>query len=320
MELYRYSLIKPDSKISHNFDTLIKFNKKSGTTPNVSSKKYIFTTPYILYDSNEINDRLSITYFPRWRSRIQNNDVKIYNNIEVKLNVDTKISDIPKTWPAFGKFGGIPEILLEAQDDIQLVCHQEIMNGGAVEQWHQDGVGNYNPPLNIAKIIWAAVQANDNFVSPDKNNDEDIISGIIRENNSTILNLPHNNKNVTFSAGYEFRTFELYIKIWAAYWVDVKDQSTRIDVKDQSTRYVRYESIDPIKILPCKYPDCLDCRELFLLFKHQEELKKRYIEKLDDSQSCAYLQIYDGVSKLIERINKISDSFLFTHSEHVALL
>ena len=110
-------------------------------------------------------------------------DVKIYNNNEVKLNVDTKISDIPKTWPAFGKFGGIPEILIEAQDDIQLVCHQEIMNGGAVEQWHQDGVGNYKLPLKIANIIRYAVQANDEFVSPDGSNDENSILGITKGNN-----------------------------------------------------------------------------------------------------------------------------------------
>ena len=318
MELYRYSLEKEDRVQTSNFDTLIKF-KKNSTDLDGSPKNFLFTTPYCLYDTNEINDRLCITYFPQWRSRIQNNDVKIYNNNEVKLNVDTKISDIPKAWPAFGKFGGIPEILIEAQDDIQLVCHQEIMNGGAVEQWHQDGVGNYKLPLKIATIIRYAVQANDEFVSPDGSNDENSILGITKGNN-VLLNYGYKNRFVTFSAGYEFRTFELYIKIWAAYWVDVKDQSTRVDVKDQSTRYVRYESTDPIKIFPCSYRHCLDCRELFLLINHQEELKKRYIEKLDDSQSCAFLQIQDGVSKLIARVNKISDRFLFTHSEHVALL
>ncbi len=315
MEIYRYCLNRSKYKALSDLDTLIKFKKNDQVNFNDPTKKILFATPYCLYDSNEINNGLSITYHPQWRSKVQNQGLKFYNNMGKEIDLSDE-SEIYRTWPAFGKFGGIPEILIEAQDDIQLVCHQEIMNGGAVEQWHQDGVGNYKLPFNTAKIIRHAVQANDEFVSPDGSNDENSILGITKGNN-VLLNYGYKNyknyKNrfVTFSAGYEFRTFELYIKIWAAYWVDVKDQSTR---------YVRYESTDPIKIFPCSYPHCLDCRELFSLINHQEELKKRYIEKLDDSQSCAYLQIHDGVSKLIERINKISDSFLFTHSEHVALL
>ena len=319
MELYRYSLKKEDRVQTSNFDTLIKF-KKNSTDLDGSPKNFLFTTPYCLYDTNEINNRLCITYFSQWRSKVSlRQGLIFYNNKDKNINLSEE-SEIFRTWPAFGRSGGIPEILVQTKDKIDLNNLEEIMNGGAVEQWHQDGVENYDLSLNIAKIIGFAVLANEGFVSPTGNNDENSVSGIIK-GNSTMINLPHNNKYVTFSAGYEFRTFELYIKIWAAYWVDVKDQSTR---------YVRYESIDPIKILPCKYPDCLDCRELFLLFKHQEQLKKdnesenklkrKYSEILDDSQSCAYLQIYDGVSKLIERINKISDSFLFTHSEHVALL
>ncbi len=319
MELYRYSLKKEDRVQTSNFDTLIKF-KKNSTDLDGSPKNFLFTTPYCLYDTNEINNRLCITYFSQWRSKVSlRQGLIFYNNKDKNINLSEE-SEIFRTWPAFGRSGGIPEILVQTKDKIDLNNLEEIMNGGAVEQWHQDGVENYDLSLNIAKIIGFAVLANEGFVSPTGNNDENSVSGIIK-GNSTMINLPHNNKYVTFSAGYEFRTFELYIKIWAAYCVDVKDQSTR---------YVRYESIDPIKILPCKYPDCLDCRELFLLFKHQEQLKKdnesenklkrKYSEILDDSQSCAYLQIYDGVSKLIERINKISDSFLFTHSEHVALL
>ena len=319
MELYRYSLKKQACAQPSNFDTLIKF-KKNSTDLDGSPKNFLFTTPYCLYDTNEINNGLCITYFPQWRSKVSlRQGLTFYNNKDKNINLSEE-SEIPRTWPAFGKSGGIPEILVETNDKIDLNNLEEIMNGGAVEQWHQDDVKNYDLPLNIAKIIRSAVSANEGLDSHTENNDENSSIGFIKEC-STMINFSHKTKYVTFSAGYEFIAFELYVKIWAAYWVEAANQSTR---------YIWYESTDPIQISSCDFPHRICCRELLSLFRSEKvskkisemesHMKSVYSEMLKDNQSCAYWQIYYGVSKLIERINKISDSFLFTHSKRVPLL
>lgn len=321
MEIYRYSRNNSDCAKLSDLDALIKFKKNNPANIIGSPKKILFTTPYCLYDSNEINNGLSITYYPLWRSRVlPNQNLKFYNNMDKKIDL-TNDSEIYRTWPAFGKIGGIPEILVEAQDRVELYCQEEIMNGGAVEQWHQDGVGNYDLPLNIGKIIWIAIQANEGFDTSNESNEENSISVIIRDNN-IILNSAHNKKCVTFSAGYEFRGFDLYVKIWAAYW---------IDLKEYSVRRVLYESIDPIKISLCElhhHVQCLDLPTLCGLQKenapsakdNKEKLKSCYSKILLNNSSLAYFQIYDGTNRLIERINNISDCFLFSHSKCVPLL
>ena len=319
MELYRYSLKKEAFAQPSNFDTLIKF-KKNSTDLDGSPKNFLFTTPYCLYDTNEINNGLCITYFPQWRSKVSlRQSLTFYNNKEQKIKLNDE-SEIPRTWPAFGKSGGIPEILVETNDKIDLHNLEEIMNGGAVEQWHQDDVKNYDLPLNIAKIIRSAVSANEGLDSHAENNDENTTFRITAGNN-IIIHVINEEKFVTFSAGYEFRAFELYIKIWAAYWAEAANQSTR---------YIWYESTDPIQISPCDFPHRICSRELLSLYRNEKvskkisemesHMKSVYSEMLNDNQSWAYWQIYYGVSKLIERINKISNSFLFTHSKRVPLL
>ena len=83
-----------------------------------------------------------------------------------------------------------------------------------------------------------------------------------------------------FSAGYEFRAFELYVKIWAAYWVEAANQSTR---------YIWYESTDPIQISPCDFPHCICCRELLSLFRNEKVSKK--ISEME-SHMKSYLKFY----------------------------
>ncbi|MGC9193671.1 MAG: hypothetical protein ACP5FQ_07250 [Thermoplasmata archaeon] len=328
MELYRYSIRREDKYELKETDRLIKIWKKNDKYEELG--KILFTTPWVSNDSDEQNNRLCITYYPQWRSKVKiEPGMKFLNNDKYKINLSTDVNTIPRTWPAFGKDGGVPEVLISA-DNVKFDEFSEIPNGGAFEMWHQDQVTNYELPLKIIGIFRDAL-ISEEFGTEIRGEDERSFPAIIKDGNAIINSkLPNGQDYVTLSAAYSIIAGILYIKIWAAYWNENIQQRIR---------RIWYESTYPIKLFPCliHHRECLwiyyfeHCSDQFQVQcgspitaiqrrdNFEKCLKEYYSKSLEDKTTYQYLQIFDATIKLLEGIKNISSGFFMNHSRCVVV-
>lgn len=292
---------------------LIKFPKYN-TRIIPTSQKILYTTPYYSYDADDLNNRLSITYYPRYRLKVgRGQALQLMDNVYHQIRSDD-YSRIPRTWPAFGKDGGIPEVLITSPDPVTFEDSYEIKNGGAFEPWHQDNFENLALASVIGKIISKVLAAMDVFNPVGEEN----YLGLIKDN-SIVVNSSYKKKYATISATYKFYAGILYVKIWAAHWKDV----------DSRERYQLYESTDPLKILPCNIDDVPHCIHFCYDIYHENingkwnrlesSLRGHYAQLLDDNNSYQYFQISDAFNKLLINIINMSDNFFATHSKRILL-
>jgi len=329
VHLYRYS-IKNVSKIElSEIDYLVKFPKYH-TTKEYEPTKVLYVTTFQSNDANDLNNRLSITYYPQYRLRVnETQTLKLINNAYEQIESLDDLSKITRTWPAFGKDGGVPEILIIDPDSVTFNDSYFIENGGAFEFWHQDNVKNIPLSIAIGAIMSRTLASIDGFRPGDRGLAEGSYLGQVKDDGNIIVNSSYNGAYVTLSAAYEFIAGILYVKIWAAYWKE--------KVEDK-VRYLWYESTDPIKILPCElddYPYCIhfynyslhnfnkivynrDNFEPFLREYYRDFLQnqsKYYAKLLQNYGSYSYFQIFDAIARLLEKIKSMSPGFFASHSK-----
>jgi hypothetical protein len=320
MELYRYSLTKKTKVKLNEPNYIIKFPKDYAGKKH-EMKEVLYTTPYRSNYADDLNHRLSITYYPKYRLKVGDiPTLQLRNNVyeQIGKGLDTDDSGIPRTWPAFGKDGGVPEVLIIAPDHVTFEDPYLIRDGGAFERWYQDRVENLKLPLAIGNIISKSLSATEEFTAGERGQIEGYYPGLIRDGNPAV-NSFYDNKYVTLSAAYEFIAGILNVRIWAAYWTE--------NVDDRERR-LWYEYTDPLEILPCSFDDCPDCisfcyhiyHEIHSDWKELESLlRKHYVRLLDDSNSYQYFQIFDVTTKLFSRIISMSHGFFASHSKRIFL-
>lgn len=320
MDLYRYSLNSGTAARLNEPNYIIKFPRNDAGKPReVKKVQVLYTTPFQSNDANDLNNRLSITYYPLYRLKVgRNQTLELINNVYEEIKFDSGYSSIPRTWPAFGKDGGVPEVLIIAPDPVTLDDSYIIQNGGAFERWHQDNVENLELPLAIGSIISKALSATEEFTVSVRGRTEGYYPGLMRDGNLAV-NSFHKDKYVTISAAYEFVAGILYVKIWAAHWAENVNGMIR---------FLLYESTDPLKIVPCwldDYPDCLHfCHHIYhRVDRNWNDLEllllEDYVGWLNDSNSYPYFQISDAVAKLLWRVKNMSLSFFASHSKRIFL-
>lgn len=345
MKLYRYSLTQSNVAQFAEQSYIVSFFR-DGNINNNSNKKILYTTPIRSYDSDELNEKLSITYYPEWSYIIDTNrniNLQFVDNTHNPVDLNSLESQLSRTWPTFGKTGGYPEVLITplngTNNTVSLIDEYHIANGGAVEEWHQDDLKNFELPKIIGGIMVSAlsVYEGERFGPSKRGASEGSYPGLIKDGNAVVNSYSSSAKNayLTLSAAYRITGFVLQLKIWGAYWIEL------VNEEGKGTRKIWYESTDKILILPytllgirdypdfiipkCYIRDCknyiqkVDIKEPIRIDERRKEcLKKAYSQSLHNV--IEYYKIYDSVIELIERISKISDGFFNSHAKNVTLL
>ncbi|MEM4068056.1 MAG: hypothetical protein QXV17_14480 [Candidatus Micrarchaeaceae archaeon] len=316
MKLYRYSLRKNDQENVKESDFIVRFPRGN---VDVSLKATLFTTPFLSYDSDMLNQKLSITYYPRWVATVEDGTTELEANDNQfnPLKLDSNYNDIPRTWPAFGKTGGVPEVLIISPVQIRLSNHYEIIQGGAVERYHQDDVENYELPVAVGMLISGVLFREElgplrNEGMPEGREEGHI--GIVRSGNIAI-SASVEGGNLTLSAGYEIIGYRLILKIWGALWDE--DRAKGI-------RHILYDSTDAIEIFPCFHLNDFQnfIRKCYGSNCDKESIKKEYTEILKIKTSYPSRIIMDNLASLIGRLKKIKidSGYFMLHSQKVALV
>lgn len=201
-------------------------------------QKVLYATTEDYCNSDLANQMLSLTYFPKYNSTIEienvndrKTDFMMVTNHLSYLGIDN-LPNAPRVWPAFGKTGGSREVIIKTKIDgntpmLDVCTVKDLPNGGATELWHQDTVYNYDTVLaqRIAEgIIDAFNHSEEDFLG--RENPGLIVKGTP---SGVVFNAPlrKSEKNLTISIAWKNLDAQPEFKFWACLWRDDLDFSIR---------------------------------------------------------------------------------------------
>ena len=203
MQLQRYHSWCIKKLSANDNEYIVKFNKKTQLP-----RKFIFASPQVMGSAALASQYLSLTYLPRHRYDFDSNDFNLFDNEGNKITSQNS-NDFSRVWPAFGKYGGGIEVLVELNDsEITLSSDDILLDGGAFDRFHRDAI------LPMTRQILESIY----------NETSDIFEietgfGFIR-NGSPILKWQRNEENFTISVGFKETPDGMILHIWGTKWRD----------------------------------------------------------------------------------------------------
>ncbi len=246
MNLYKYSFAKGKNLTSSNDLTRFEIKKIGKIKHNGRRGSYI--TTYSDYRNYVAQYKLSITSTPNFRYRLRPNDIsalessgdlRFLDNAQKQLPKSSSLveSDLPRTWPSFGYFGGARECFAEFNQskNIALINEHPFPIPGRRDFYHFDDDERLNPSL-ISSIIKGI---------------QDIFDGFdlqIREEyaqlkvigNGVSVNINHIfecDNNVTASIAFHETPLDTFIKCWVNIWRDDENSKKRLFFLTQTAEY-----------------------------------------------------------------------------------
>lgn len=292
MILHTYSLTQPNSPLtlkSQNSILQFKGNKIPRSLPVLYSTTEFFT------DSDKARQMLSITYYPKYDTRIdvnQTSNFECVNNLGKKIDPQTDLKEFTRVWPAFGKTGGSYEFIITNPQTIKgVTC--ELLTGGAPDIWHQDTASNYDPLIAqlLAKGIIDVLTTTEEVSSaiPETYQMKQIGNGIS-------ANVSLKDKNITLSAAWKNLTSIPEFKFWACIWKDIEQIQSRIILQPYSEKVALCGEI---------LPNC--CVEHF----------REYLEKEIQNEGIIYYTLTETIRALLKKILIVTNEFFVSHSKKI---
>lgn len=203
MQLQRYHLWCIKTIIAGKNEYFVKFNKTT-----VQPKCFFFASTLIITNPSLASQQLSLTYLPRHRYLFESNALQLFNNEGKKIKPQDS-EDFLRVWPAFGKYGGGFEVLVETKNsEITPMSDNILIDGGLVDRFHQDAV----LPMTekILQLIYS--QVNNIF-------HQEIGTGLVKEG-LPVFKWRMDQNNFTISVGIKETPDGMILHIWGAKWRD----------------------------------------------------------------------------------------------------
>jgi hypothetical protein len=203
MQLQRYYLWCIKEITANNNGYLIKFYG-----PTNSLKSFIFASPLVITNANLVSQHLSLTYLPRHRYGFDSKNFRLFDNEGNEITSQNP-NDFLRVWPAFGKYGGGIEVLVELKSSVITPMSDNILlDGGAVDRFHQDAV------LPMTKQILESIY----------NGTRDLFEGetgigLVREG-LPVFQWQRSQDNFTISVGIKETPDGMILHIWGTKWRD----------------------------------------------------------------------------------------------------
>ena len=204
MQLMRYYQWCIQKITANNYEYMVKFNDRK-TPPG----KIIFTSAQAMQNAVLASQCLSLTYSPRHRYDFDSKDFKLFDN-EGNEIYSHNPNDFLRVWPAFGKYGGGIEVLVELNNnEITPSSDNILLDGGGFDRFHQDAI----LPLTdqILKLINDEVMAI--FEIGEGGN------GLVK-GGLPVFKWKKNADNFTISVGIEETPDGMILHIWGTMWRD----------------------------------------------------------------------------------------------------
>jgi hypothetical protein len=203
MQLVRYYQWCIKTITANNYEYIVKF---SGTK-NIPGK-IIFTSPQVIVSAVLASQYLSLTYLPRHRYDFDSKNFKLFDNEGNVINSHNPDAFL-RTWPAFGKYGGGIEVLVELDDFVVTPSSDDILlDGGEFDRFHQDSI----LPMTKQILQLIANRAIDIFKS-------ETGVGLVK-NGSPVFKWQKNQENFTISVGIKETPDGMILHIWGTKWKD----------------------------------------------------------------------------------------------------
>jgi hypothetical protein len=203
MQLQRYHLWCIKSLIASKNEYIVKFNGKTN-----SSQWIIFASPLEMANATLVSQYLSLTYLPRHRYGFDSNSFKLLDNEGNEITSQNPY-DFLRVWPAFGKYGGGIEVLIELNDsEITPLSDNILLDGGAIDRFHRDAI------LPLTMQILESISNGTRTIFEDANG-----IGLVREG-LPIFKWQRNEDNFTISVGIKETPDGMILHIWGTKWRD----------------------------------------------------------------------------------------------------
>ena len=203
MQLQRYHSWCINKLTANENKYIVKFNKMTQLP-----RKFIFTSPQVMGSAFLASQYLSLTYLPKHRYDFDSNGFNLFDNEGNEITSQNP-NDFLRVWPAFGKYGGGIEVLVELKKSkITLLSDNILLDGGAFDRFHQDAI----LPMTMQILESIAVGTRDIFENETR-------IGSVRSG-LPIFKWQRNQDNFTISVGYKETPDGMILHIWGTKWRD----------------------------------------------------------------------------------------------------
>ncbi len=203
MQLQRYQLWCIKKITASKSDYIVKFNVGGNNQSPV-----IFASPLIISNATLASQYLSLTYLPRHRYDFDSNNYKLLDN-EGNEIITQNPNDFLRVWPAFGKYGGGIEVLVELKNSaITPLSDNILLDGGSFDRFHQDAI------LPMTKQILISIFDGTRVIFENETGIGSVRNGL------PIFKWQRNQDNFTISVGYKETPDGMILHIWGTKWRD----------------------------------------------------------------------------------------------------
>lgn len=203
MHLQRYHLWCIKKLTASKSDYIVKFNGRK----NIQSP-VIFASPLIISNATLASQYLSLTYLPRHRYDFDSSNNKLLDNEGNEITTQNP-NDFLRVWPAFGKYGGGIEVLVELNNSkITPLSDNILLDGGSFDRFHQDAI------LPMTKQILMSIVDGTREIFENETGIGSVRSGL------PIFKWQLNQDNFTISVGYKETPDGMILHIWGTKWRD----------------------------------------------------------------------------------------------------
>lgn len=204
MRLYRYQPWCISRLTASQYEHIVKFN---GST--LSQKgPIIFASAQVMGNATWASQYLSLTYLPRHIYGFNSNNYQLTDN-EGNVITSENPSKFSRAWPAFGKYGGGMEILIETgNSEITGLSHDTFLDGGTFDRFHQDAI------LPLTKQILESIAKGTRSIFENETG-----VGLVKSG-SPVFKWGKNKDNFTISIGIKETPDGTVLHIWGTKWRD----------------------------------------------------------------------------------------------------
>ena len=203
MQLQRYHLWCIKKLTANKNEYIVKFNGRKNLP-----RQIIFASPLIMANATWVSQYLSLTYLPRHRYGFDSNNFKLFNNEGNEITSQNP-NDFLRVWPAFGKYGGGIEVLVELNNsEITPLSDNILLDGGAFDRFHQDAI------LPMTMQILESIADGTRVIFENETG-----VGFVRSG-SPIFKWQRNEDNFTISVGFKETPDGMILHIWGTKWRD----------------------------------------------------------------------------------------------------
>jgi hypothetical protein len=240
MDFYKHSFDKMSALFPT--DDLVKFPINGGGVPKHNGRSGSYVTPYPLGGNFSAQYKLSISYSPNFRYKLDSTEMltleksgrlELLDNQQNKLNSisQLKLEDLPRIWPSFGYFGGAREVFIKfpKNSSIPLKYQHAFRIPGRRDFYHADDDERIQRFL-IKGLVEYIIERLRTEIFRTFFENEGFIFAKVARNEGVAFNMTKTSKkqvNITSSIAYKEITMGSFIKCWLNVWSDDETRGIR---------------------------------------------------------------------------------------------